>query len=117
VPLPDGFRIIRKEGDVPVSEVEAEARLHQEGYASFRWHDVPGATYPRHRHAEDECLWILSGVLEIELTDPPAQKIKLHPGDRIYLPARTPHRAAAAGGEESNGVTYLVGQKSEAGAH
>jgi len=111
VNLPEGVRIIRKESDLPASEVEAEARLHQEGYECFRWHDVAGAVYPRHRHEEDECLWILSGMLEIELTDPPPRKFKLQPGDRIYLPARTPHRASTPPGAHASGTTYLVGQR------
>jgi len=108
----DGVRVVRNERDQVASEVEAEAKLHQEGYESFKWHDVPGAVYPRHRHEEDECLWILEGTLEIELTQDPPQKVLLSPGDRIYLPAKAPHRARIPAETISpDGVTYLVGQK------
>ncbi|MBC7693264.1 MAG: cupin domain-containing protein [Methylotenera sp.] len=95
------------------SEQEAEAKLHQEGYESFRWHDVPGVEYPRHRHEYDECLWILKG--EITFNIPAAagvpsvsQTFSLKPGDRLYLPARTAHTAIVP---DAAGVTYLVGQK------
>ncbi len=109
--LAHGIRVLRAEKNQPLSEVEAEARLHQEGYESFRWHDVPGVVYPRHRHEQDECLWVLEGVLDIALTDAPSQTIRLQPGDRIYLPARFPHRASTPADSSPNGVTYLVGQK------
>jgi quercetin dioxygenase-like cupin family protein len=108
----DGVRVLRHEEDYPPTEVEAEAKLHQEGYESFKWHDVPGAVYPRHRHEDDECLWVLEGALEIELTETPAQSVLLHPGDRIYLPAKVPHRARIPDEAQApHGVTYLVGQK------
>jgi quercetin dioxygenase-like cupin family protein len=93
------------------SEQEAEAKLHQEGYDSFRWLDVPGATYPRHRHDYDECLWILKGEItfNVDGTD-----YLLRPGDRLYLPAKTPHTARVPG---TASVTYLVGQKRGQGQH
>jgi quercetin dioxygenase-like cupin family protein len=99
------IRVIRWEKNSAVTEEEAEARLHQEGYESFRWYDVPGASYPKHRHDCDECLWILKGEIHFTIAD---QTYVLKAGDRIYLPARAPHTAAIP---QSGGVTYLVGQK------
>ncbi len=89
-----------------LTEEEAEAKLHKEGYVQvFKWHDVPGASYPRHRHECDECLWVLKGELIIATKD---EEFHLLPGDRLYLPARKPHTAAVP---EAHSVTYLVGQK------
>lgn len=99
-----GIRIVPHSTAHPVSQEEAEAKLHREGYESFCWYDVPGATYPPHRHEYDECLWILRGVLELEID---GQTHSLRTGDRIYLPARTPHTARVP---SEAGVTYLVGQ-------
>ena len=60
------IRVVPWDKETPVpTEQEAEARLHQEGYNVFRWHDVAGVNYPRHRHSHDECLWILKGELDI----------------------------------------------------
>ncbi len=88
------------------SQEEVEARLHQEGYESYKWYDVPGANYPTHRHAQDECIWILRGELIINVD---GQEYPLQAGDRIYLPARTPHTARVP---DKGAVTYVVGQKS-----
>ncbi len=87
------------------SEEEVEARLHQEGYESYKWYDVPGAAYPMHRHSQDECLWILKGELILEVD---GKEVSLKAGDRIYLPARTPHTAKVP---TDGSVTYIVGQK------
>lgn len=92
-------------GAAPPTQEEAEARLHQEGYDSLKWYDVPGASYPSHRHAQDECLWILKGEIVLEIA---GAKYELQSGDRIYLPARTPHTARVPG---SRSVTYLIGQR------
>jgi len=89
----------------PPTEEEAEARLRQEGYESFRWHDVPGSNYPRHRHDYDECLWILKGEMTFRIED---RDYVLKAGDRLYLPAGTPHTATVPA---AGGVTYLVGQR------
>jgi quercetin dioxygenase-like cupin family protein len=88
-----------------LSEEEAEARIHQEGYESIRWYDVPGATYPRHRHDYDECIWVLKGVIIFRIED---QDYELKAGDKLYLTAGIPHTARVP---VESGVTYLVGQK------
>jgi quercetin dioxygenase-like cupin family protein len=98
------FRVVPSEtGKSPATEQEAEARLHQEGYQSFRWYDVPGTSYPRHRHEHDECLWILKGEIVFTIND---QEYPLKAGDRLYLSAQVPHLARTEAG-----VTYLVGRK------
>jgi quercetin dioxygenase-like cupin family protein len=98
-------RVPHSGGSPPPTEDEVQARLHREGYESFRWYDVPGVRYPRHRHAVDECIWVIRGrirfLVETEAYD-------LGPGDRIYLPARTPHTAEVPATE---GCTYVVGQR------
>jgi quercetin dioxygenase-like cupin family protein len=99
-----GIRVVPLSGNIP-SEQEAEARLHQEGYESFRWYDVPGACYPNHRHGYDECIWVLKGEITFKITD---QDYQLKAGDRIYVPAKVPHTAEVP---PNAGVTYLVGQK------
>jgi quercetin dioxygenase-like cupin family protein len=101
----NGIRVLKWERNSPLSQEEAEARLHQEGYETFCWYDVPGAKYPKHKHAYDECLWILRGEIHFTVHD---QVYILQSGDRIYLPAKTPHIVQVP---DLYGVTYLVGQK------
>lgn len=93
------------EGKSPPSQEEAEAKLHQEGFDSYCWHDVPGTSYPRHQHAYDECLWILKGEITFDTKE---GAYPLKPGDRLYIPAGTAHSAIVP---SKQGVTYLVGQK------
>jgi mannose-6-phosphate isomerase-like protein (cupin superfamily) len=99
------IQVLKWEKPAPVTQEEAEARLHQEGYDSFCWYDVPGASYPKHKHSYDECLWILRGEIQLTIDE---EIYVLQSGDRIYLPAKTPHTAAVP---SDHGVTYLVGQK------
>ncbi len=101
----NSVRVVTAESGLAPSEEEAEARLHREGYDSFRWYDVPGASYPKHRHEHDECIWVLKGEITFRIGE---QDFTLKPGDRLYLPARLPHTAKVS---PSAGVTYLVGQK------
>jgi quercetin dioxygenase-like cupin family protein len=96
-------RYVPAQKNIP-SEQEAEARLHQEGYDTFRWHDVPGTTYPRHQHTYDECIWVLKGEITFKIGE---SEFKLQSGDRLYLPAKTPHTASVP---TDAGVTYLVGE-------
>jgi mannose-6-phosphate isomerase-like protein (cupin superfamily) len=99
-------KVLKWERVAPLTQEEAEARLHQEGYKCFCWYDVPGVTYPRHQHTYDECLWILRGHIEFTIDE---VTHVLSSGDRIYLPAKTLHTAQVP---LTHGVTFLVGQKS-----
>jgi len=97
--------IVPWEKQSQVTQEEAEARLHREGYECFCWYDVPGTNYPKHRHDYDECLWILRGELHFTIGE---ETFSVKTGDRIYLPARTPHTVKA---QDAAGVTYLVGRR------
>lgn len=108
-PVPEPKHVLLEAGLPPPTEQEAEARLHREGYDSFRWYDVPGASYPNHRHPYDECIWVLKGQITFKVMFK-LNEIEYHlkPGDRLYLPARIPHTAIIP---NEAGVTYLVGSK------
>ena len=103
--MPKSIQVIKWTQPNLLSEQEAEARLHQEGFENFKWQDVPGVTYPHHHHATDECLWILKGEITITAEE---QRFPLKPGDRIYLPAGIEHTTTVP---KSGTVTYLVGKK------
>ena len=99
------IRLIHWAKDTPITQEEAEAHLHREGYNSYCWYDVPGTEYPKHRHEYDECLWILKGELRLTID---GENYILKEGDRLYVPAETPHHTQIP---IQQGVTYLVGQK------
>ena len=104
-PSENNIRILKWEKPIPLTQEEAEARLHQEGYSSFCWYDVPGANYPKHKHSYDECLWILKGEMHFSTQE---GTFILGHGDRIYLPASVSHTVEIPA---KQGVTFLVGQK------
>lgn len=109
--MTSNFLYVPWEKSVPPTEEEAEAKLRQEGYEPFRWHDVPGSKYPRHRHGYDECLWVLAGKIVFTID---GKDYELKPGDKLYLPARVAHTAKVP---DAEGVTYLVGQKEPKASH
>ena len=79
--------------------------LSKEGYHAFRWHDVPGSVYPKHRHDRDECIWVLKGEIIFGVN---GKEYALKTGDRMYLPSMKTHTARVP---DEQSVTYLVGQK------
>ncbi len=105
IPKENKVRIVKWEKSNSLTQEEAEARLHQEGYQTFCWYDVAGAEYPKHKHKYDECLWILRGEMEFQ-NDETISLLKN--GDRVYLPADVPHKIKVP---THGGVTFLVGQK------
>src|SRR4051794_38476421 len=101
------IEVVRWEKPAALTQEEAEARLHQEGYSSFCWYDVPGTQYPRHRHQYNECIWMLRGEIHFTVDE---ETFILKSGDKIYLPAKTPHTVEVPD-INGGGATFLVGQK------
>ena len=80
--------------------------LTREGYRVFQWCDRPEMGYSNHKHNEDQTHWIISGALEITITN--VGSYTLETGDRDFIPAHTYHSAQVTGEEP---VLYLVGAK------
>ncbi len=83
-------------------------RLEAEGKATAWYSEVPGVVFPEHEHAFAESRWVMSGFLQIEAA---GGTFVLGPGDRIDIPARTPHRAHVLG---LTPVIYVTGAPPEA---
>ncbi len=81
-----------------------EQKLRAEADHCYQWSNGPGAIYAVHDHPYRKILYIERG----SITFTPAGKaaIVMTPGDRLDLPAGTPH-AAVVGAE---GVTCWEGQ-------
>ena len=80
--------------DGPVTERRMMLLLEYEGYevASYTYRE--GTVFPEHRHAQAKCDGVLEGKLRITVGD---SVFELGPGDRLYLPADTPHSAEVVG--------------------
>jgi quercetin dioxygenase-like cupin family protein len=83
-------------------------RLEAEGMATAWYSEVPGVVFPEHEHAFAEARWVMAGFLQIEAA---GETIVLGPGDRIDIPARTPHRAQVLG---LTPVIYVTGAPPDA---
>lgn len=77
-------------------------RLRQEGLDPGRWSNGPGDRYAPHEHGYDKVIVVERGSIRFGLvaTD---DAIALDAGDRLELPAGTPHDALVGG----DGVTCL----------
>jgi quercetin dioxygenase-like cupin family protein len=71
--------------------VDAIAVLEEEGAGPpRRWGNAPGDRYDRHDHPYHKVLFCLEGSITFHLAD---RDVELGPGDRLDLPAGTPHAA------------------------
>ncbi len=81
------------------------ARLKREGLSYGLFSDPPGTKYGRHKHDFDDFIVIVSGKMKLGID---GHEWLLKPGDRLDLPANTPHWAETVGKEE---VRYLSSEK------
>ena len=81
-----------------------EERLRREANHCYQWSNGPGYRYAEHSHPYRKILYVERG--SITFTPRGGPPIVMHPGDRLDLPAETPH-AAVVGAE---GVRCWEGQ-------
>jgi quercetin dioxygenase-like cupin family protein len=70
--------------------VSIEQRLRAEADDVYGWSNGPGDRYARHSHAYRKILYCVRGSIDFQLDD---RIIPLRAGDRMELPADTPHAA------------------------
>ena len=78
-------------------------QLAGEGYQAVKWSGEPYQVYLPHAHIYTELLWLVEGSLTVILAEA-RRMLELNPGDRVEVPAGTPH-ASQAGPE---GAVYLA---------
>lgn len=99
------MRIIRWEGPLAPEEGRLKEQLVSEGYEVFKWADSAGTKYGDHHHDRHESIWVVEGMIEFDIR---GEKLRLGPGDRLFLPSGTEHTSVVPGPEN---CFYLVGQK------
>jgi quercetin dioxygenase-like cupin family protein len=70
---------------------EIEAHLRAEARDVYGWSNGPGDRYEQHAHAYNKLLYCTQGSIDFVLSD--GRTLTLRPGDRMVLPAGTPHAA------------------------
>ena len=91
---------------VPSLELLRSA-LTGEGLAVSEWSDPAGTVYPVHTHEYAEVRVVVLGSLRIGLPEA-GEEFTLAPGDRLDIPANTPHWADVS---EHGPVIYLSASK------
>ncbi len=81
-----------------------EQKLRAEADHCYQWRNEPGAVYAVHDHPYRKILYVVQGSITFTPAGKPA--IVMKAGDRLELPAGTPHGAIV--GEE--GVVCWEGQ-------
>ena len=67
----------------------------------------PGVEFPRHRHAGEEIVFMIEGLLEYEVEGKPPAILKA--GDVLFIPAGAAHRVTNVGrGNAAELATYIV---------
>lgn len=79
----------------PPAAADIEARLRSEARDVYGWSNGPGDRYAEHAHAYTKLLYCARGSIDFELRD---RTMTLRPGDRLVLPAGTPHAAVVGPG-------------------
>ena len=80
---------------------EAIREISDAGWWPVSWRDAPGEVYEPHKHDADQTLYLVEGLLEVEVG---GKTHSLHPGDKLELPAFTVHSAMAR-----SGAVYIIG--------
>ena len=71
---------------------EIEKRLKAENLNATSWSNGPGDRYSIHAHDFDKVIYVVEGEITFELPET-GRELSLHTGDRLDLPAHTPHAA------------------------
>ena len=76
----------------PATETAIRQRLNDEGLGYYTWSNGPGDFYGEHTHPYHKVIYVARGSITFHL---PAsgEDVTLRAGDRLELPARTPHSA------------------------
>lgn len=100
-PERNGAAILRT-GRSGLEEVVAEL-LPETGSVEVQ-RDTPGREHPTHTHPTDETLHVVAGAITFEVD---GERSACGPGDRLLLPAETPHSSVAG----PKGCRYVIAMR------
>ena len=84
------------------SEPQLRDYFQHEGLRPYAWTNGPFDYYPTHDHHYDKVIYVLHGSITWIIPGT-GQELETFPGDRLDLPAGTPHAARVG----AQGVTCL----------
>lgn len=83
--------LVDRHSGTPLDASAIEKRLRSEARDVYGWSNGPADRYERHTHAYHKLLYCTRGSIDFILGD--GSRLTLTPGDRMLLPAGTPHAA------------------------
>jgi quercetin dioxygenase-like cupin family protein len=100
-------QVTRWAGPTAPTESTLRQRYADEGLQPYVWSNGPHDTYAAHSHGYDKVIYVVSGSITFGLPEL-GERLTLHPGDRLDLPAGVVHNAAVG----AQGVVCLEGHQS-----
>jgi quercetin dioxygenase-like cupin family protein len=82
--------LTRWKGAEPATDEAILDLYRQEGLSPYRWGNGPGDRYGSHSHSYNKVLYCASGSITFVADGEP---VEMEAGDRLDLPAGTPHSA------------------------
>ena len=98
----DGIEIRRWPDEQPTDEAAFRKILADEGLKPYSWSNSPGDVYSTHSHTFHKVIYVVKGSITFGLPDT-GDRILLHAGDRLDLPAGVSHNAVVG----NSGVVCL----------
>ena len=74
---------------------EVARNWNERGFSCDLWTDPPGQVWEDYRHAVDELVYVLEGLLELEVS---RKKATLEPGEEAFIPKGANHSVRNIGG-------------------
>ena len=90
---------------LPPSRKDLERALREEGLRPLRMVDPPCTYYHTQTHSRSEVRVVVSGKILVGID---GEQIELHSGDRLDLPAGTPHWVRVL---SDDGAVYLLASR------
>jgi quercetin dioxygenase-like cupin family protein len=82
------------EEDGPMTEKRVMGLLEREGYEVVVYAYREGTVFEEHAHPHDKCDAVIEGFFRVRSG---GDVFEMKPGDRLYIPAGTPHSAEVVG--------------------
>jgi quercetin dioxygenase-like cupin family protein len=87
-----GIEVHEWSGDLTPDEAAIRKILAVESLKPYRWLNSPGDVYSAHSHTFHKVIYVVKGSITFGLPDS-GDRIFLHTGDRLDLPAGVSHNA------------------------
>jgi quercetin dioxygenase-like cupin family protein len=90
--MTEDVQITQWDGAAPPTEADLLGRFAAEGLQPYSWSNAPGDVYAAHTHSYHKVIIVVQGSITFGLPER-GERVTLHAGDRLDLPAGVRHNA------------------------